>query len=130
MAQAKKTSMKKKTITAVPKGRVYIQSTFNNTIISITDAKGGVLSWATAGGSNFKGARKATPYAAQVTLKNAVDKAKPYGLETVDVFVSGVGQGRESAVRALQGTGISVSSIKDVTPIAHNGTRAKKPRRV
>lgn len=130
MPAAKKTSMKKKVIRAVPKGKVYVQATFNNTIISVTDAVGNVLSWATAGGSNFKGARKSTPYAAQVTLKNALDKAKPYGLETVDVFVSGVGQGREAAVRALQGTGIMVGSIKDMTPIPHNGTRAKKPRRV
>lgn len=131
MAQAvKKTNMKKKVIRTVPKGKVFVQATFNNTIISITDATGNVLSWASAGGANFKGARKSTPYAAQVTLKNAVDKAKAYSLESVDVFVSGVGQGREAAVRALQGTGIIVSSIKDVTPIPHNGTRAKKPRRV
>lgn len=130
MAQPKKTNMKKKTIHAVQKGRVYVQATFNNTIVSITDSKGNILSWASAGGSSFKGARKATPYAAQVTLKSAVDKAKPYGLESVDVYVSGVGQGRESAVRALQGTGIMVTGIKDTTPIAHNGTRAKKPRRV
>jgi small subunit ribosomal protein S11 len=130
MAQAKKTNMKKKTIHAVPKGRIYVQATFNNTIISVTDQKGNVLSWASAGGANFKGARKSTPYAAQVTLKNAVDKAKAYGLESVDVFVAGVGQGRESAVRAIAGTGIMVSSIKDTTPIAHNGARPKKPRRV
>lgn len=130
MAQPKKTNMKKKVIRAVPKGKVFVQATFNNTIISITDAMGNVLSWASAGGSNFKGARKSTPYAAQVTLKNALDKAKPYSLESVDVIVSGVGQGREAAVRALQGTGLTVSSIKDVTPIPHNGTRAKKPRRV
>lgn len=130
MAQAKKTSMKKKTIQPTPKGRVYVQSTFNNTIISFTDQKGNVLSWASAGGSSFKGARKSTPYAAQVTLKSAFDKAKAYGLESVDVFVSGVGQGRESAVRALQGTGLTVTGIKDITPIPHNGTRAKKPRRV
>lgn len=131
MAQApKKTNMKKKVIRAVPKGRVYVQATFNNTIISVTDQNGQVLSWATAGGSGFKGARKSTPYAAQMTLKQAIDKAKAYSLESVDVIVSGVGQGREAAVRALQGTGIMVSTIKDMTPIAHNGTRAKKPRRV
>lgn len=127
---AKKTNMRKKTIRSVQRGKVFVQATFNNTIISITDGMGNVLSWASAGGSGFKGARKSTPYAAQVTLKNAVDKAKAYGLESVDVFVSGVGQGRESAVRALQGTGIMVTGIKDTTPIAHNGTRAKKPRRV
>lgn len=130
MAQAKKTSMRKKVIRAVPRGKVFIQSTFNNTIISIADATGNVISWATAGGSGFKGARKSTPYAAQVTLKNALEKAKPYNLESVEVFVTGVGQGRESAVRALQGTGITVTGIKDTTPIPHNGTRPKKPRRV
>lgn len=130
MAQAKKTSMKKKNLRNVPKGRVYVQATFNNTIISVTDQLGNVLSQASAGGSDFKGARKSTPYAAQVTLKNAMDRAKAYGLETVEVFVSGVGQGREAAVRALQGTGVMVSGINDVTPIPHNGTRPKKPRRV
>lgn len=130
MPVAKKTNMKKKAIRHVPKGHVYVQATFNNTIITVTDPTGNVLSWATAGGSNFKGARKSTPYAAQVTLKNAIDKAKAFGLESVDVFVAGVGQGRESAVRALQGTGIMVTGIKDTTPIPHNGTRAKKPRRV
>ncbi len=131
MAQpARKTSLRKKAVRTVPKGKVFVQSTFNNTIISVTDPTGGVLSWATAGGSGFKGARKSTPYAAQVTLKNAIDKAKAYGLEAVEVYVSGVGQGREAAVRALQGTGIMVTGIKDVTPIPHNGVRPKKPRRV
>lgn len=130
MAQPKKTSMRKKNIRNVPRGKVFIQSTFNNTIISVTDTVGNVLSWASAGGSNFKGARKSTPYAAQVTLKNAIEKAKPYGLESVEVYVTGVGQGREAAVRALQGTGVMVSGIKDTTPIPHNGTRPKKPRRV
>ncbi len=130
MPPVKKTNMRKKTLRSVSKGKVFVQATFNNTIITVTDALGNVLSWATAGGSGFKGARKSTPYAAQVTLKNAIEKAKSYNLETVDVFVTGVGQGRESAVRALQGTGIMVGSIKDTTPIAHNGTRAKKPRRV
>ncbi len=131
MAQSnQKTNMRKKAARTVPRGRVYVQSTFNNTIISITDASGGVLSWASAGNASFKGARKSTPYAAQVTLKNAVEKAKPYNLESVEVFVSGVGQGREAAVRALQGTGLTVTGIKDITPIAHNGARPKKPRRV
>lgn len=131
MAQAgKKTSMRKKTIHSVPKGKVFIQATFNNTIVSVTDPKGNVLSWASAGSSNFKGARKATPYAAQMTLRNALDRAKAHGLESVEVLVSGVGQGREAAVRALQGTGVMVTHIKDTTPIPHNGTRPKKPRRV
>lgn len=126
----KKTNMKKKTYRSVPKGRIFVQATFNNTIVSVTDAIGNVLSQSSAGASSFKGARKSTPYAAQMTLKNALDKAKPYNLETVDVYVSGVGQGREAAVRALQGTGINVGFIKDVTPIPHNGTRPKKPRRI
>lgn len=126
----KKTNLRKKKIEPVTRGKVFVQSTFNNTIVSITDTKGNVISWASAGNSGFKGARKATPYAAQVTLKNAATKAKVYGLESVEVLVSGVGQGREAAIRALQGTGLTVSGIKDITPIPHNGSRPKKPRRV
>lgn len=120
----------KKNLPPVKTGRVYVQSTFNNTIISITDAGGGVLSWASAGSQGFKGARKSTPYAAQVAMKTAVERAKTRGLESVDVFVSGVGSGREQAVRWLGNSGLSVGSISDVTPVAHNGARPKKPRRV
>ncbi len=121
-----KKSVKKQVL----KGTVYISSSYNNTIVSVADSNGNVFAYSSAGMMGFKGARKSTPYAAQVTLKNAIDKAKPYSLESVEIFVSGVGQGRESAVRALQGTGLTVANIKDITPIPHNGTRPKKPRRV
>ncbi len=121
---------KKKAIRTVLKGKIYIQSTFNNTIITITDEKGGVISWTSAGSSGFKGARKSTPYAAQIACKTAIDKAKNYGLNGVDIYVSGVGTGRESAVRAINGTNLTVYSINDTTPIAHNGCRPKKIRRV
>lgn len=120
----------KRNLPPVKTGRVYVQSTFNNTVISVTDAIGGVIAWASAGSQGFKGARKATPYAAQVAMKTAVDRAKLRGLESVDVFVSGVGSGREQAVRWLGNSGLTVGTIKDVTPVAHNGARAKKPRRV
>lgn len=114
----------------VKTGHIFVQSTFNNTIISVTDATGGVISWASAGSQGFKGARKSTPYAAQVAMKTAVEKAKTRGLESVDVFVSGVGSGREQAVRWLGNSGLTVTHIQDVTPLPHNGTRPKKPRRV
>lgn len=128
MAQV--TSRRKKKITQVPKGRIYVQSTFNNTIITLTDNTGAVLGWETAGHAGFRGARKSTPYAAQVAMKTVIDKAQTFQVEEVDVYVKGVGSGRESAVRALQGSGINVTGIKDITPIAHNGCRPKKPRRV
>lgn len=114
----------------VPKGRIYIQSTFNNTIITLTDPEGRVLTWQTSGRAGFRGARKSTPYAAQVAMKAVLEKAPIYQLREVEVFVKGVGSGREAAVRALQGSGLQVTHIKDVTPIAHNGCRPKKPRRV
>ncbi len=121
---------KKKIKKVVGHGQVHIQATFNNTIISITDKDGGVISWATAGASGFKGSRKSTPYAAQIAAEAAIEKAKAYGLEKVDVFVKGIGSGRDSAVRAFNASGIYVSSIKDMTPIPHNGCRAPKARRV
>lgn len=114
----------------VQKGIIFIQSTFNNTIITVTDSTGNVISWASAGASGFKGARKSTPYAAQAAMLSVLDRAKQVGLREVAVIVSGVGPGRESAVRALGNSGIDVISIKDKTPIAHNGVRSKKPRRV
>jgi len=123
-------SRKKKVIRDVSRGRIYIQSTFNNTIVSICDDQGKALSWASAGSTGFKGARKSTPYAAQITTQSALSKAKPYNIKSVEVFVSGVGAGRESAVRALSGSGIMVTSIKDVTPVPHNGCRPRKSRRV
>ena len=113
----------------VPKGRVYIQATFNNTIVTITGPEGDVLSWATAGSAGFKGTRKSTPYAASVISSQAVEKAKNFGLSEVTVYVKGVGSGRESAIRALETANIKVTSIKDQTPIPHNGCRAKKIRK-
>lgn len=131
MANKLQTRNKKKNIKKnVTLGNVYIQSTFNNTIVTVSDNQGNVLSWASSGGCGFKGTRKSTPYAAQITAQTAINKAIAYGLKSVKIFVSGVGSGRESAVRALQGTGLLVTSIKDVTPVPHNGCRPKKPRRV
>ena len=127
---AKSTIKKKKVIKKVSHGRMYIQATFNNTIISITDQNGGCISWSSAGSLGFKGARKATPYAAQLAAQTALDKAKDCSIESLEVYITGIGSGRESAVRSLNNTGISVTSIKDMTPIPHNGCRPKKVRRV
>lgn len=121
---------RKKAIANHPKGRIYIQSTFNNTIITLTDDKGNSLEWETAGHSGFKGARKSTPYAAQVAMKSIIDRSAKYGVKELAIFVKGVGSGRDAAVRALQGTGLNVSAFSDVTPTPHNGCRAKKARRV
>ncbi len=113
----------------VPLGNVYIQSTFNNAVVTITDPQGQVISWSSAGSNGFKGSRKSTPYAAQVSAENAAEKAKIHGLEKVNVYVKGVGPGREQAVRGLQAAGVHVLSLTDITPVAHNGTRAKKVRK-
>ena len=126
----KKISRKKKIKKKVSRGQAHIQATYNNTIITLTDQNGNVLAWSSAGVNGFKGPKKATPYAAGIIVKNAAEKAKDYGLQEVDVFVKGVGAGREAAVRALHANGITVGSIKDVTPIPHNGCRPKKVRRV
>ena len=115
---------------SVPRGRAYVQSTFNNTIITLTDPNGNALAWGSAGSSNFKGSRKSTPYAAQVAAEGAVRKAMEHGLRQVDVFVRGPGSGREAAVRALQSAGLTILSIRDVTPVPHNGCRPPKRRRV
>jgi small subunit ribosomal protein S11 len=114
----------------IPRGRAYIQATFNNTIVTLTDPNGNVISWDSAGTSNFKGSRKSTPYAAQVTAENAVRKALEHGLRQVDVFIKGPGAGREAAIRSLAAAGLQVLSIADVTPIPHNGCRPPKRRRV
>jgi small subunit ribosomal protein S11 len=114
----------------VPHGVAHIQATFNNTIIAITDPEGAVLSWSSAGRIGFKGSRKGTPFAAQVAAQNAAQLARDLGVRSVDVMVRGPGAGRESAIRAIQSTGIDVKSIKDVTPIPHNGCRPRKRRRV
>ncbi|TSA46233.1 30S ribosomal protein S11 [bacterium] len=127
---AKAGAASKKGKRKVQRGRIYIQSTYNNTIISVTDATGQVISWGTAGHTGFKGSKKSTPYAAQRTMEETLGKLKNVGLEEVDVFVKGIGSGRESAIRALQGAGITVLSIKDTTPIPHGGVRPKKVRRV
>jgi small subunit ribosomal protein S11 len=111
-------------------GLAHIHATFNNTIITITDRQGGALSWATAGGSGFRGARKSTPFAAQVAAERAGNAALEYGLQNLDVFVKGPGPGREAAVRALNSVGYKISNITDVTPIPHNGCRPPKKRRV
>jgi small subunit ribosomal protein S11 len=114
----------------VPQGIVHIQSTFNNTIVSVTDPKGEVLSWASAGSVGFKGSRKGTPFAAQMAAENAARRAQEHGMKKVDVFVKGPGSGRETAIRSLQATGLEVGSIQDVTPVPHNGCRPPKRRRV
>ena len=127
MAVAKK---KKKNIRTVSSGIVHIKATFNNTVISISDLSGNVIAWATAGGSGFRGARKSTPFAAQVASENVAKKAMEHGMKDVEVRVKGPGSGRESAIRALQITGLNVTVIREVTPIPHNGCRPKKRRRV
>lgn len=111
-------------------GQAHIQSTFNNTIVSITDMQGNVVSWGSAGGHGFKGSRKSTPYAAQITAESTARKAMEHGMRSIEVFVKGPGSGREAAIRSLQATGLEVSAITDVTPIPHNGCRPPKRRRV
>jgi len=126
LAKAKKRKEKK----TVYEGKVFIQATFNNTIVTITDINGNALSWASAGGLNFRGAKKSTPFAAETTAETAAQKAMDFGLREVHVLVKGPGVGRESAVRSLGALGLKVKSIRDVTPIPHNGCRSKKTRRV
>jgi small subunit ribosomal protein S11 len=130
MAKEKRKAKKKRTQLNVTSGVAHIQASFNNTIISITDAQGNVVSWSSAGHAGFSGSRKSTAFAAQVAAENASKKALDLGMREVKVYVSGPGAGRESAIRAIQATGLSVSLIKDVTPIPHNGCRAPKRRRV
>jgi len=115
---------------SVPVGQAHIKSTFNSTIISITDPSGAVISWSSSGDVGFKGSRKSTPFAAQLAAENAAKKAQEHGLKKVDVFVKGPGSGRETAIRSLQAAGLEVGSISDVTPQAHNGCRPPKRRRV
>ena len=127
--QAKKTP-KRKITKQVVDGDAHIHASFNNTIVTITDRQGNTLSWATAGGSGFRGSRKSTPFAAQVAAERAGNAALEFGMKNLDVYVKGPGPGRESAVRALNGVGFRISSITDVTPIPHNGCRPPKKRRV
>ena len=128
--ERKKVRAKRRERKAIAIGRAYIQSTFNNTIVTLTDSEGNVLSWGSAGSAGFKGSRKGTPYAAQMAARDAVRKAQAYGLRQVDVFVRGPGSGREAAIRSLQSSGLYITSIKDITPIPHNGCRPPKKRRV
>ena len=127
---AKTLRKKKKTIQEVSRGIITVTSSFNNTLITIADDRGNVLGWSSAGSAGFKGTKRATPYAAQVTMKKALENASIYNLKEARVRVSGVGAGRESAVRAIGGSGIKVTNIKDITPVPHNGCRPKKTRRV
>lgn len=123
--------VKKKEKKNVPKGKVYIQASFNNTIVTITDMAGNVVSWSSSGLMNFKGSKKSTPYAAQIAASNAAEKAiEAAGLKEVDILVSGPGIGRESAIRALASKGLAIKIIKDITPLPHNGCRPRKRRRV
>lgn len=130
MPKQQKKTKKRKVLTFVKSGQAHILATYNNTIVTLTDQSGNVLSWSSAGHVGFKGAKKSTPFAAGVVVKDAVEKVKDRGLKEVSVFVKGVGGGREGAVRALSANGINILSIKDVTPIPHNGCRPKKARRV
>jgi small subunit ribosomal protein S11 len=130
MVQKKRTKAKKRERKNIPVGRAYIQATFNNTIITLTDPKGNVISWGSSGTAGFKGSRKGTPYAAQLAAGNAARKAMEHGLRQVEVMVKGPGSGREAAIRSLQSSGLHVASIRDVTPIPHNGCRPPKRRRI
>ncbi len=130
MAQVQKTATKKRERKGISHGVVHIQSTFNNTIITITDTAGNVIAWSSSGSKGFKGSKKSTPFAAQVAAEDAGKKAVEHGMKHVEVFVKGPGSGRESALRALQSIGFEVTMIKDVTPLPHNGCRPPKRRRV
>ncbi len=132
MAQRRRrTTRKKREKKVVPRGRIYIQSTFNNTIVTVTDPNGNTLTWASGGTVGFKGARKSTPYAAQLAAVRAAQTAmNQFQMREVDLFVKGPGPGREAAIRSIQGTGLLVRSISDITPIPHNGCRPPKKRRV
>ena len=129
-AAAKKDVMRRRERKVVEKGAAHIRSSFNNTMVTITDLEGNALSWASSGGLGFRGSRKSTPFAAQTAAETAAKAAMAYGLKTVEVYVKGPGQGREAAIRALQSAGLEVVMIKDVTPIPHNGCRPPKRRRV
>lgn len=127
---AKRATRRRRERKNIERGVVHIQSTFNNTIVTISDVKGNAISWASAGGLGFRGSRKSTPFAAQTAAETAANAAKDQGLRTVEVYVKGPGSGREAAIRALQSAGLDVTLIRDVTPIPHNGCRPPKRRRV
>ncbi len=130
MPQKKRARGRRRERKSIPAGRAYIQSTFNNTIVTLTDPQGNVIAWGSSGTAGFKGSRKGTPYAAQLAARDAVQKAMEHGLRQVEVYVRGPGSGREAAIRSLQSSGLYITRIRDVTPIPHNGCRPPKRRRV
>ena len=130
MAKAPQTRVRRRERKNITNGIAHVNATFNNTMVTITDVQGNTISWSTAGGMGFRGSRKSTPYAAQVAAEDAGKKAAEHGMKTLEVQVKGPGSGRESALRALQAVGFTITSIKDVTPIPHNGCRPRKRRRV
>ena len=130
MAEKKRTRARRREKKSIPAGKAYIQSTFNNTIITLTNPEGSVIAWASSGTAGFKGSRKGTPYTAQLAARDAARKAMVHGLRQVEVYVKGPGSGREAAIRSLQSSGLYITSIRDVTPVPHNGCRPPKRRRV
>ena len=126
----KRTRGRRRERKSVPSGRAYIQSTFNNTMVTLTDLQGNVIAWGSSGTARFKGSRKGTPYAAQLAARDAARKAMEHGLRQIEVYVKGPGSGREAAIRSLQSSGLYITGIRDVTPVPHNGCRAPKKRRV
>ncbi len=130
MPEKKKVRTRKRERKAIPAGKAYIQATFNNIIVTITDPRGNVISWGSSGTAGFKGSRKGTPYAAQMAARDAARRSMEQGMRQVEVFIKGPGSGREAAIRSLQATGLIITSIRDVTPIPHNGCRPRKRRRV
>ena len=129
-AKAVKSKKKGKKTNVAPRGQAHVQATYNNTIVTLTDPNGNTIAWASAGKMGFRGPKKATAYAASIIVKDCATRAMEMGLKEVDVFVKGVGSGRESSIRALNANGLQIMSIRDVTPIPHNGCRQRKPRRV
>ncbi len=130
MAQKKRTKVRRRERKSIPVGKAYVQSTFNNTIVTLTDPQGNVISWGSSGTAGFKGSRKGTPYAAQMAARDTARRAMVHGLRQIEVFVKGPGSGREAAIRSLQSSGLYITGIRDVTPIPHNGCRPPKKRRV
>jgi len=130
MPKKRKARLKRRERKVVPEGKVYIQSTFNNTMVTLTDPQGNVIAWGSSGTAGFKGSRKGTPYAAQMAARDAARKAMVHGLRQVDVYVKGPGSGREAAIRSLQSSGLYITSITDMSPIPHAGCRPPKRRRV
>ncbi len=130
MPKKKRPTSRRRERKSIPAGRAYIQSTFNNTIVTLTDTEGNVIAWGSSGTAGFKGSRKGTPYAAQMAAHDAAQKAMEHGLRQVEVRINGPGSGREAAIRSLQSSGLHIASIRDVTPIPHNGCRPAKRRRV